>query len=96
MPTVHVIPLRDQIEHLVPGGTVDEHRHPSASWISIEEDLRVGNVDCPCGPAIERVGRTSWLVTHHSLDGRERYENPPGRFVRLDIRDLPDPPQMTV
>lgn len=90
MPTIHVIPLRDQIEHLVPGGVGDEDRHPSASWLSIEVDPRAGNGDCPCGPAIERVGRTSWLVTHHSLDGRERREDPPGRFVRLNLRDLPD------
>jgi hypothetical protein len=92
MPTVHVIPLRDQIEHLVPGGVGDQDRHSSASWISIKikEDSRAGTVDCPCGPVIRRVGRTSWLVTHHSLDGRERHDNPPGRFVRLDLRDLPD------
>jgi hypothetical protein len=90
MPTVHVIPLRDQIEHLVPGGIGGEDRHSWVSWISIEEDPRAGDVDCPCGPAIERVGRTSWLVTHHSLDGRERYEDPPGRFVRETLRDLPD------
>lgn len=90
MPTVHVIPLGDQIEHLVPGGIGDQDQHSSASWISIKEDPRAGAVDCPCGPAIQRVGRTSWLVTHHSLDGRERHESPPGRFARLDLRDLPD------
>jgi hypothetical protein len=90
MPTIHVVPLRDQIEHLVPGGIADQDRHPSANWLSVEEDPYAGDVDCPCGPAIERVGRTGWLVTHHSLDGRECHENPPGRFVRLDLRDLPD------
>lgn len=34
--------------------------------------------DCPCGPTAEPVrcpdGTIGWLVTHHSLDGRERYE----------------------
>ncbi len=33
---------------------------------------------CPCGPATEAVfrddGTNGWLVTHHSLDGRERHE----------------------
>jgi hypothetical protein len=34
--------------------------------------------DCPCGPTTEAVkrddGTVGWLVTHHSLDGRERFE----------------------
>ena len=31
--------------------------------------------DCPCGPEVEPVpredGSFGWLITHHSLDGRE-------------------------
>jgi hypothetical protein len=34
--------------------------------------------DCPCGPTTEAVfrddGSNGWLVTHHSLDGREQRE----------------------
>ncbi len=34
--------------------------------------------DCPCGPTVEPVpsgdGSMGWLVTHHSLDGREARE----------------------
>jgi hypothetical protein len=34
--------------------------------------------DCVCIPTVEHVPRTrggdSWLVVHHSLDGRERHE----------------------
>jgi hypothetical protein len=34
--------------------------------------------DCACGPRTEPVqrddGSYGWLVVHHSLDGRERYE----------------------
>lgn len=34
--------------------------------------------DCICGPTVEPVerydGSFGWLITHHSLDGRERYE----------------------
>lgn len=34
--------------------------------------------DCPCGPDVEAVfrddGSNGWLITHHSLDGRERFE----------------------
>lgn len=34
--------------------------------------------DCVCGPAIEPVpgddGYIGWLISHHSLDGREQYE----------------------
>lgn len=33
------------------------------------------DVDCVCGPTTEPVfredGSNAWLVTHHSLDGRE-------------------------
>ena len=49
---VHVVPIRDPIEHL------DE--------------------DCVCGPTTEPVERADgsfgWVVTHHSLDGREMAE----------------------
>jgi hypothetical protein len=31
--------------------------------------------DCVCGPTIEMT-EGGWLVTHHSLDGRERGEPP--------------------
>lgn len=41
----------------------------------IEHDL--GDT-CACGPTVEPVGRadgsTGWIVTHHSLDGRESSE----------------------
>jgi len=34
--------------------------------------------DCICGPEVEPIkredGSIGWLVTHHSLDGRERHE----------------------
>lgn len=35
--------------------------------------------DCVCGPSIEHVntrGRDGWIITHHSLDGREKHETP--------------------
>lgn len=54
MPTVHVLPANDLIEHAAVGD------------------------DCVCGPTIEPVeaedGSIGWVVTHHSLDGRERTE----------------------
>lgn len=34
--------------------------------------------DCPCGPTVEPVqrddGSYGWLISHHSLDGREALE----------------------
>ena len=43
----------------------------------IEHDSS-GGQDCVCGPTTEPVkaegGSTGWLVTHHSLDGRELRE----------------------
>lgn len=42
----------------------------------IEHDSDGG--ECPCGPTTEPVmrddGSNGWLVTHHSLDGREALE----------------------
>jgi hypothetical protein len=36
--------------------------------------------DCACGPSTQPVERTDgsvgWLVVHHSLDGRERHDQP--------------------
>lgn len=43
----------------------------------IEHD-NSGAIECPCGPTTEPVprpdGSFGWLVTHHSLDGRELSE----------------------
>ncbi len=52
-----------QTVHVVPVDDLVEH---------IEHDA-----DCPCGPAVEHVPSETgdgWLITHHSLDGRERFE----------------------
>lgn len=52
------------------------HVHPVGDLIDHELDE-----DCPCGPAQELVkqpdGSDGWLITHHSLDGRERTEPRP-------------------
>lgn len=44
--------------------------------------------DCPCGPTVEAVfrddGSNGWLVTHHSLDGRERREKCPHIAIVID------------
>ena len=41
------------------------------------EHVSLGD-DCVCGPATEPVpyadGAVGWLIVHHSLDGRERFE----------------------
>lgn len=39
--------------------------------------------DCPCGPRTIPVsnlldGGFGWVIVHHSLDGRERYESTEG------------------
>ena len=48
------------------------HVYPEADHI--EHDTDHGE-DCICGPDVEAVfrddGTNGWLITHHSLDGRE-------------------------
>lgn len=47
----------------------------------IEHDPTDDDGNCPCGPRIDPVknddGSIGWIITHHSLDGRERDEQPP-------------------
>ena len=44
----------------------------------IDHDTATDEPDCVCGPTVERVkrdgGGDSWLLVHHSLDGREKDE----------------------
>lgn len=51
--------------HVLPVGDVVEHLFD----------------ECPCGPSTEPVprddGSMGWLITHHSLDGRE-FREPKG------------------
>jgi hypothetical protein len=55
---------------------------PHIAVIYPQDDLIVHDVHggdaCICGPAVEPVpcrdGSMSWMVTHHSLDGREERE----------------------
>jgi len=50
------------------------HVYPSRDLIKHDTD----GGDCICGPDTEAVmrndGSTGWLITHHSLDGREKNE----------------------
>lgn len=50
------------------------HTYPTNDLVEHDTDTD----DCICGPTIEPVPRADgsygWLVVHHSLDGRERYE----------------------
>jgi hypothetical protein len=50
------------------------HVYPAGDLIAHDTT----GADCACGPATELVpnddGPDGWLVTHHSLDGREHHE----------------------
>lgn len=50
--------------HVLPVGDLIEHADEGT--------------DCPCGPTVEPVfaddGSCGWLITHHSIDGRESKE----------------------
>lgn len=45
------------------------HVHPVGDTV-----VHTLDSDCPCGPTPEHVVREGWMYTHHSLDGRERFE----------------------
>lgn len=74
MSTVHVVPLTDLVTHAVPGGYPDQGQ----GWLAIEADVTRYETGCACTPSVEHVPNTygpdGWLVTHHSLDGREHRE----------------------
>lgn len=50
------------------------HALPVGDLIEHEDE----GEQCPCGPTVEPVadddGSFGWLITHHSLDGRELSE----------------------
>lgn len=50
------------------------HVYPDKDLISHETE----GDECPCGPDTEPVPRADgsygWLITHHSLDGRENHD----------------------
>jgi hypothetical protein len=50
------------------------HVYPTADVVEHNTDSE----DCICGPDVEAVfrddGTNGWLITHHSLDGRELKE----------------------
>lgn len=66
------------------------HVYPTADHV----DHWVGGEDCVCGPDVEPVpgrdGAVGWLITHHSLDGRERRE-PDSPLYRPGPPDVPAP-----
>jgi hypothetical protein len=51
------------------------HCYPVADLVEHNTDSE----DCVCGPDVEPVfradGSNGWLISHHSLDGRERQES---------------------
>lgn len=57
----------------------DEPYHVWPLDDDVQHDTDNDDGDCVCGPAIEPVerddGSIGWLITHHSLDGRERHES---------------------
>lgn len=62
--------------HVIPLGDVIDHDHTD---------------DCVCGPTSELQANADapdvWLVTHHSLDGREATEQAPHLEIVLDFDD---------
>jgi hypothetical protein len=75
---VHVVPLCDAVAHHVPGGMDGYDLTHADGWLTIEADRTVPDLGCACGPDTEIVlgfdVPDGYLVTHHSLDGREHHE----------------------
>lgn len=55
-----------------------EHVDGEVHVLPLEDLVEHADADCVCGTTTEPVprqdGSTGWLVTHHSLDGREANE----------------------
>lgn len=77
MTAVHVAPVADGMTHTVPGGYDIPGARAPRGWVAVESAGEAPDC-CLCGPAQELVRQESgcdgWVVTHHSLDGRERDE----------------------
>jgi hypothetical protein len=73
MSVVHVVPIADLIDHDVPCGLDGQDDPTKGRWLTIEAEG--GDMNCVCSPTIDLVqsddGPDGWVVTHHSLDGRE-------------------------
>lgn len=75
----HVVPARDAVAHLVPGWpSPDDVDGDGAPWLVLRAETSPDDTACPCGPTAEHVpndgGSDGWVITHHSLDGREQHE----------------------
>lgn len=81
MSTVHVVPLHDSVQHTVALDVVlaewEQNTGPGR-WLAVELLPHEQEQPCACGPTPELVpnpdGPDGWVVTHHSLDGREQDE----------------------
>lgn len=61
--------MPEEVRGQVMGDTI--HVLPNNDLIEHEEN------DCVCGPTVEHVPTDDgdgWVITHHTLDGRERHE----------------------
>ncbi|MGW9447042.1 hypothetical protein [Bacillus mobilis] len=52
------------------------HVYPTGDLV--EHDTDTTEADCACGPTTRPItrddGSIGWVITHHSLDGREAHE----------------------
>ncbi|GAA1401942.1 hypothetical protein GCM10009613_61090 [Pseudonocardia kongjuensis] len=80
MGTVHVVPMHDLVQHTVADlDLTDWEQHaPPGQWLIVRIHDHEPDQSCACTPSTELVpndhGPDGWLVTHHSLDGREQHE----------------------
>jgi hypothetical protein len=62
-----------------PGRWLSTVQDDGAHVVPLYDIVRhTANDECVCGPTVEAVprsdGSVGWMLTHHSLDGREQHE----------------------
>lgn len=71
-------PLLEDHRPLVSSGWLVVEQAEGVHVLPLGDGIDHPDEDCICGPAVEPVkqehGGIGWIITHHSLDGREHLE----------------------
>lgn len=71
-------PLLEDHRPLVSSDWLVREQDHGVHVLPLDDHIEHADEECICGPTIEPIkqkgGAVGWVITHHSLDGRERHE----------------------